>query len=819
MSSINHDKSELSDIRFHGTQSMKPASCLDNLKQSPVHRHWCKTRRVLVVAVLAAVSIGMSSTRVEAFDTIYVRASATGSNDGTSWGDAYTDLQDALAMALPGDEIWVAAGTYRPAGAGGLRDATFQLLNDVALYGGFAGGETSIEQRDIAMNETILSGDLNGNDVAITPESDCCNPHSSAGCSDTACAIEICASIPECCSSSWTYLCASAAGFICGGCSVAGSTQDNVFHVVTGSGTNSSALLNGFTITRGFANLGSSSDLRAYGAGMLNLNGSPTITQCRFIGNTSKHLGAGIFNRDSSSPLIIDSLFSLNATVGNGTGAGVSVANRAGGGMTAWRCRFEKNISVGFVYGGAILAMDDGSTVVLIDCDLEGNEAVFGGAALVDTDGELTAINSRFLGNKAGTAGGAIFANTMTDILLIGCEISGNQAFEDSGAIRINAEASANIINCSVSNNTAPLGSGLEVQPGNDFFLPPDVNVVNSVFWGNGTGNLDDQIRSQDGSEIAKIDYSCIQDLDSSINGIGNIGSNPVFADPLGPDGIPGTADDDLRLSPDSPCIDAGDNAAVPFDTLDLDDDNNTSERTPIDLDGNPRFLDDAATVDTGPGTAPIVDMGAYEFIIDCNENNIPDSVDIASGTSPDINQDGIPDDCTNVAAIVDATPPTNAIDARQPHNLNGSNPTGWFFVRLTLSNSNQSVGKSQFEVSEQGGDGIAPGIAAVSVQGTQALILFSTPIKPGAWTTVTHIPSGTSTRVGYLPGDVNGDGTASPVDILALIDTINGVTPRPDYATDINRDGTTAPADILREIDLLNGADAFEPWLGRTLP
>ncbi|MFQ5463682.1 MAG: IPTL-CTERM sorting domain-containing protein [Phycisphaerae bacterium] len=84
------------------------------------------------------------------------------------------------------------------------------------------------------------------------------------------------------------------------------------------------------------------------------------------------------------------------------------------------------------------------------------------------------------------------------------------------------------------------------------------------------------------------------------------------------PDGIPGTADDDLRLLSGSPCIDAANNAAVPPDVPDLDGDGGTFEPLPFDLDGNPRFVDDPETVDTGIGTPPIVDMGAYEFQEGC---------------------------------------------------------------------------------------------------------------------------------------------------------------------------------------------------------
>ncbi|MDJ0901612.1 MAG: hypothetical protein QNJ55_22675 [Xenococcus sp. MO_188.B8] len=85
----------------------------------------------------------------------YVNQNAIGNNDGNSWENAFTDLQAALEIATPNDEIWVVGGTYKPT-IGTNRGISFDIPSGVAVYGGFAGGEASLEQRNWIDNVTIL---------------------------------------------------------------------------------------------------------------------------------------------------------------------------------------------------------------------------------------------------------------------------------------------------------------------------------------------------------------------------------------------------------------------------------------------------------------------------------------------------------------------------------------------------------------------------------------------------------------------------------------------------------------------------------------
>src|SRR5262245_27770317 len=127
--------------------------------------------RMLVLSALAGAALLGDPALLHAA-VRYVDVNATGANNGTTWANAYTSLQAAMIAAGAGDEVWVAQGTYKPAGPGGLRTATIPLKNGVTIYGGFPAGGGAFGQRDPLVNVTTLSGDLNGNDAVLISQFD-----------------------------------------------------------------------------------------------------------------------------------------------------------------------------------------------------------------------------------------------------------------------------------------------------------------------------------------------------------------------------------------------------------------------------------------------------------------------------------------------------------------------------------------------------------------------------------------------------------------------------------------------------------------------
>ena len=117
---------------------------------------------ILLICVFVLASAPFQA--VQAADTRFAKPAAEGSGNCSSWANACT-LQTALTGAVPGQEIWVAAGTYKPSSDPADRTATFQLKNGVAVYGGFAGTENNRSLRNPAANLSVLSGDIDNDDT------------------------------------------------------------------------------------------------------------------------------------------------------------------------------------------------------------------------------------------------------------------------------------------------------------------------------------------------------------------------------------------------------------------------------------------------------------------------------------------------------------------------------------------------------------------------------------------------------------------------------------------------------------------------------
>jgi len=542
---------------------------------------------------------------------LMVRASAAGLGNGTSWNDAFINLQDALTAAVTGvDEIWVAAGTYTP---GALRTDSFQLVANVAVYGGFNGTETAREDRDHVTNQTILSGEIGGVDN-----------------SDNAYHVVRGANA------------ATLDGFTISGGNAdssypngngGGMFNDNCNPIVTNcifSG-NSAFLGGGMQNDHGspiVTNCTFIDNTAANGGGLHNLVGSPTITNCTFSGNSSNANGAGLYN-DGSSPTITNCTFSLNSITST-TARGGGVYSTGGGTPIITGCTFSDNSAP---YGGG-MGNGDYSSPVITSCIFSNNAALYNGGGMVNGwsisgSSNPTINNSTFSGNTA-EYGGGMYNNYTSTPTVNNCTFSENSATVYGGGVYNNGNSAMTFANCTFSHNSAnSYGGGMfngysnSLTVSNSVFSqnnstygggmfnhsssPTVINctfsgnsanqgggicnyenshpiAANSIFWGNVAGSGASIFTNT--SSTSDVTYSCIQGGDT---GTGNIDINPLFV----VSAVPG----DLRLEAGSPCIDAANGDVAPI----------------LDILGNARW-DDPNTPNTGIGTPP-PDMGAFEYI------------------------------------------------------------------------------------------------------------------------------------------------------------------------------------------------------------
>jgi hypothetical protein len=420
----------------------------------------------------------------------YVDADAAASGDGKSWGTAFAHLQDALAIAVSGMEIWVADGVYYP-DLGSVQvdndvTSTFNLINGVKLYGGFNGTETDLSMRDTVTNVTVLSGDLEGDD---TLDSDGVTAHFDD------------------------------------------LVGNNAYHVLTTLLTDDSTIIDGITISAGWAS-GVNSDEK--GSAIYCQNSNVTINDVTVQGNRSN---------DRAALWDCDSLISQSSFINN----------------------FASDV-------GAITT----TPTTFTDTLFMGNKAGSQGSAFYLSGGTLNLTRVKFIANHSRS----VVRVQNTDLNFNDVLFSGNVT---KGSIDLSGTAHGTLNNITMIGNrsTNSAGGGINSATNGDLI------INNSIFWNNqnttGLGTLEANI-SHSGAGVITISSSVVQDSatnplwDTAIlkDGGGNLDQDPLFVADTDPSTAPTTLGN-AHLNVSSPAINAGDNNVLTSDT---------------DLDGNIRIQD-----------------------------------------------------------------------------------------------------------------------------------------------------------------------------------------------------------------------------------
>lgn len=385
---------------------------------------------------------------------LYVNHAAGGANNGTSWSDAFTSLQTGINNAFPGDELWVAKGTYKPSSTYELASTTsryrhFRIPNNVSVYGGFVSGQTDTSQRSNygigGTNETILSGDLNGDDnYTLTP---------------------------------WT------------------GVSENSYHVIyhpIGTCMGLTSKLNGCTIKGGYAN---STGVDADGGGMYLTESTPIrFNRVNLINNYSADDGAAMYlingaNNDSCRVYFTDLNIKSNIAVGDAamylTDNSETVfeyvnfdnnkSSYRGGALhfTSAALGFLSNVTVTNnsaigtdAQGGGIYVTGTSTNVQLSNITITGNvcqatnatlpNETGGGGIAVWSAATAAITNGTISNNTANVDGGGMIVSTGATVTITNITISNNSAGDDAGAIYLDvAGTTLNATNLTVSNNSS----------------------------------------------------------------------------------------------------------------------------------------------------------------------------------------------------------------------------------------------------------------------------------------------------------------------------------------------------------------------------
>ncbi len=558
--------------------------------------------RIFETIDLGAIELQEESCEADDFyDILFVNAIATGLENGTSWENAFTRLQDAIDLAnrCGTPEIWVAEGTYIPDDCTGCdgsdpRLYTFEFPyqnfcendfnNELVLYGGFPNnGNPEMQDRNWEAHPVILSGDLG----------------------------------------------------------VENDPADNSYHVVSAK---ANIHLDGFTITNGNAN---GEDLKHQNGGGLHIANEATLVNCQIVDNYAQVNGGGLYSLLYPGRVFFvfsylktqqfdNCLFASNQAGQNGgavfngaiiaTGSAFenNISGNDGGAIFAQslnmsNCELNNNSATGT--GGAVHSQHHFNFNSFNHCTFSGNSAASGGAGFLfaepgkgengDVFEQALFVNKCFFQNNTATSvGGAIYC--------IGCEtttveqslFTGNTAQNDAGVMYaeyVDAEGNSlhyetNFYNCTFALNTSDEGAAIfstSYQGYEELFF------INNIFWNNHTPTNPVLFKGKVDLSYALLDVADCTGIGSELNCGKQLlfGASNPFID---------SSANNFTLNDSTPAIDNADKEVAWY----IDD---------YDLAGNPRFQ------------SVFPDMGAYEFsdFSDCTNPNITLSTQEAVDSFP----------------------------------------------------------------------------------------------------------------------------------------------------------------------------------------
>jgi len=316
----------------------------------------------------------------------YVDPDATGNGDGSSWANAHTTLNAAIASGAA-DEIWVKAGSYDP--------GETLTVTTHTLYGGFDGTETALSQRDREANETIITGAGTRRIFSKT----------AAG----------------------TF---TLDGFTVKDGLVTDNTGGGSLSVSTGDLTIRNSLFTNNLHTTGTSGSG--------GAIRMIDDGAFVLSDSTFVGNKAQRRGGGIFAGGSVSISITNCTFLLNEVTASSSTGGGALWIEGSSLLTLTDSRFETN-KVNAHDAGAIRHTSSG-TFTISGCDFIGNVAGVHGSAIYASGGGGSFSNCTFELNACNTAssgrGGTLALANSETVTLIDCRFWTNNVGHEGAGIR-----------------------------------------------------------------------------------------------------------------------------------------------------------------------------------------------------------------------------------------------------------------------------------------------------------------------------------------------------------------------------------------------